>query len=211
VAILTPISIARYALGAGWTRGDVTVAVAVAMAESGGNTDAHATRGEDSRGLWQINVAAHPDLASQNLYDPATNARAAYGIWRSQGWGPWSAHNNGSYLMFMPAAEAGMLTALALGPIGNAVESKVEGGANAAGGAVSQAAAIAQEPLSVLKFLEQPATWQRIAKIAIGGALVVGGLYLLTRVQVLEPVGAKVAGVVTGGGKLATAVKGAVK
>ena len=35
---------------------DAVTWTAIAMAESGGNTGAHNPRGEDSRGLWQINV-----------------------------------------------------------------------------------------------------------------------------------------------------------
>src|SRR2546423_15718341 len=52
---------------------------AIALAESGGDSRSHATVGEDSRGLWQINAQAHPDLAGRfDLYDPAQNARAAF-------------------------------------------------------------------------------------------------------------------------------------
>ena len=53
---------------------------AVALAESGGNTSSHNPVNEDSRGLWQINALAHPDLAAQfpNLYDPVQNAKAAF-------------------------------------------------------------------------------------------------------------------------------------
>jgi hypothetical protein len=64
---------------------------AVALAESGGRPDAHATSGEDSRGIFQINVAAHPQLDAVTLYDPAVNARYAYEI-SAQGTNisPWS-------------------------------------------------------------------------------------------------------------------------
>lgn len=55
---------------------------AIALAESGGRPDAHNPRGEDSRGLWQINVAAHGSRFG-DLYDPLTNARAAFEV--SQG------------------------------------------------------------------------------------------------------------------------------
>src|SRR5262245_23489605 len=51
------------------------------MAEPGGNTDAHNPHGEDSRGLWQVNVAGGVrGNPWGNLYDPATNARAAFEI-----------------------------------------------------------------------------------------------------------------------------------
>ena len=55
---------------------------AIALAESGGTAGAHNPRGEDSRGLWQINVAAHPTCAGDDLYDPLDNARAAFEVSR---------------------------------------------------------------------------------------------------------------------------------
>ena len=47
-----------------------------AYTESRLRPGAHNPRGEDSRGLFQINVRAHPHLASVNLYDPEVNAAA---------------------------------------------------------------------------------------------------------------------------------------
>lgn len=45
------------------------------MTESGGDTTAHAlTSSEDSRGLFQINIKAHPDANSGQLFDPSYNA-----------------------------------------------------------------------------------------------------------------------------------------
>lgn len=76
----------------------LNIAVKVAEAESGGNTDAHNPYGEDSRGLWQINVAAHGSPWG-NLYDPVTNARAMCDI--SGGgthWGDWTTYTSGAYL-----------------------------------------------------------------------------------------------------------------
>jgi hypothetical protein len=66
-------------------------AVNVAELESGWNTGAHNTDGEDSRGLWQINVGpgAHPDLRKDNLFDPQVNAWYAAVIWRASGWFAW--------------------------------------------------------------------------------------------------------------------------
>jgi hypothetical protein len=81
---------------ANWPSGQVTNAVNVAWLESKWFTGAHATVGEDSRGVWQINVAvgAHPELAVYNLYDPVVNAQQAYLIYVASGWGAWynSAH-----------------------------------------------------------------------------------------------------------------------
>ncbi len=78
---LTPTEIYNICLGAGFTPDQAVTWTAIALAESGGNTDAHNPHGEDSRGLWQVNVAGGV-RANQwgDLYDPAANARAAYQI-----------------------------------------------------------------------------------------------------------------------------------
>jgi hypothetical protein len=69
------------ALAAGFTPDQATTWTAIALAESGGETGAHNPHGEDSRGLWQINVA--PKVRKNiwgDLSDPVVNARAAYDI-----------------------------------------------------------------------------------------------------------------------------------
>jgi hypothetical protein len=81
--------------------------VAVALGESGGNTFAHATVGEDSRGLWQINMRAHAGwVGNRNLYDPATNAWAAKQVCQSQGITAWSAYTYGRYSQFLGRGQA---------------------------------------------------------------------------------------------------------
>lgn len=50
-------------------------AVKIATPESGRETTAHNPNGEDSRGLWQINLDAHRNVWG-DLFDPVTNARA---------------------------------------------------------------------------------------------------------------------------------------
>ncbi|HKE73341.1 MAG TPA: NlpC/P60 family protein [Acidimicrobiales bacterium] len=78
---LTPTEIYNICLGAGFTPDQAVTWTAIAMAESGGNTDAHNPHGEDSRGLWQVNVAGGVRGNTWgNLYDPSANARAAFEI-----------------------------------------------------------------------------------------------------------------------------------
>jgi hypothetical protein len=109
MANLSARDIYRYARLAGFNPDQATTMTAIALAESSGNPDAHATRGEDSRGLWQINVAAHGDWASRiNLYDPLENAKAAY---RVSGGGrdisPWTVTHaaNARYLTYREEAQ----------------------------------------------------------------------------------------------------------
>lgn len=48
----------------------------IAMLESGGDPSARAVSDtEDSRGIFQVNILAHPDANSVALYDPEYNAR----------------------------------------------------------------------------------------------------------------------------------------
>lgn len=75
-----------------WPLEEVDYAVTIAERESAFDTAAWNNDGEDSRGLWQLNVvpAAHPQLAAWNLWDPQVNAFFAHQLWSTQGWRPWS-------------------------------------------------------------------------------------------------------------------------
>jgi hypothetical protein len=189
----SPKQIGIWAAQAGFKGLDLQVAIAVALAESGGREDAHAlTRKEDSRGLWQINVRAHPEFANTNLYDGATNARAAKAVLNKQGWRAWSAYKNGRFVFFMPLAQV-TITRL---PTTDVIESQVPGpvqnlvpdSAQALGQAVNLAARTGT-------FLKDPRSWLRILYVVIGAGMIVGGLLLFAR-PVIEPAiqaGAKVA------------------
>ena len=73
-------------------------AARVSRCESEWFSGAHNTDGEDSRGVFQINVeeAANPMYADWDLFDIATNCLAAgqiFKAWktaRGNGWGAWS-------------------------------------------------------------------------------------------------------------------------
>jgi hypothetical protein len=105
--LLTPAQIAYYAQNAGFSGNDLNIAVAIALAESfpSGNpnsynpeTAAGTPAGEGSYGLWQIYLHAHPEYAGANLYDPQTNANAAYAIYSATGgFSPWATYNSGAY------------------------------------------------------------------------------------------------------------------
>lgn len=72
---------------------DPALAAAIAMAESGGNPNAYNTEG--SYGLFQIDVVYNPKYASNPsvLFDPKTNAKAAYAIWKQAGgFTPWTTY-----------------------------------------------------------------------------------------------------------------------
>lgn len=95
--------IAAVAFAAGFRGQDVTIAVAVALAESGGNPYAINVNVNHSvdHGLWQINDVNGDALAIGDWRDPATNARMARIVWNRQGWHGWATYDSGSYDKFM--------------------------------------------------------------------------------------------------------------
>lgn len=110
VARYSAAQIYAFALEAGFDQDDAVTMTAIALAESGGRDSAHATHGEDSRGLWQVNLAAHPELAGVDLFDPRANARAAYAI--SDGGrdiSPWTTTHGGTraaYIRYRSEAQS---------------------------------------------------------------------------------------------------------
>jgi cell wall-associated NlpC family hydrolase len=107
---LRPEEIFRFAMQAGFSPDQSVTMTAIALAESGGNPEAHNPVGEDSVGLWQVNLQAHPQYAGLDVTDPLTNARMAYEV--SGGGadiGPWTvthADNGSPYLRYQAQAEA---------------------------------------------------------------------------------------------------------
>jgi cell wall-associated NlpC family hydrolase len=111
VARYSAAQIYAFALEAGFDRDSATTMTAIALAESGGRGSAHATHGEDSRGLWQINARAHPGLAERyDLFDPRENAKAAFEVSGHGGdISPWTTTHGGGrapYLRFREQAQA---------------------------------------------------------------------------------------------------------
>lgn len=110
MARYTAEQIYAFAREAGFSPDQAATMTAVALAESGGNSGAHNPYGEDSRGLWQINVRAHSNFGQINLYDPLQNAKAAYVV--SHGGAdisPWTTTHGGQsarYLRYRAQAEA---------------------------------------------------------------------------------------------------------
>src|SRR3954453_10194310 len=109
MAVLSALEIYKFAKLAGFSPDQAVTMTAIALAESNGNPGAHNPNGENSQGLWQINVAAHTDLVGTNLYDPLTNAKAAFRVSREgMDISPWTtAHGSDArYLSFRADAEA---------------------------------------------------------------------------------------------------------
>jgi len=124
---LSAQQIAQVAANAGFSGDDLQTAVAIALAESGGNPaiigdKTLAPTNGPSIGLWQINTGtkAHPEYASDDpttnsLIDPQNNANAAFGIYAAAGGGfrDWATFDprNGTtprYLAFLQTAASGV-------------------------------------------------------------------------------------------------------
>ena len=114
----SPEQIARIAKTAGIPDKHIPIMVSIALAESGGDIGARynpeGNTGEDSYGLWQINM--DPRYADERLklfgidnkkelFDPVTNAKAAYEIFKLQGFDAWTVYRTGKYRNFLPAAK----------------------------------------------------------------------------------------------------------
>jgi hypothetical protein len=119
---LSPAQIAGYAQAAGFSGANLITAIAIALAESSGNTWAidNDSNGSQDQGLWQINTihaGSYPGMTTDPgsghmatagtsvMFNPATNATAAFQISSSgSSFTPWSTFNNGAYSAFVGAA-----------------------------------------------------------------------------------------------------------
>jgi hypothetical protein len=104
---LSASQIAIYAANAGFSGSALQTAVAIALAESGGNPtvigDTNITPG-GSVGLMQINLAAHPQYSAADLLDPQANMDAAFQIYQQAGgFTPWTTYNTGAYAAQLPS------------------------------------------------------------------------------------------------------------
>jgi len=108
---LTGEEVARYAYNAGFRGDDLAAVVAIAKRESGWRTGAYnpnrATQ-DDSYGLMQINMLGQMGVnrlrqfgisKNEDLYDPATNMRAAFSLYQARGgslhdWGAYKGESN---------------------------------------------------------------------------------------------------------------------
>lgn len=135
--VMTADQILQVALNAGFPSDTAVKMVALALRESAGCPSAHNPGpGEDSYGLWQINVQGNPTILSQlgltdptALYDPATNAAAAYLIWGGNDNNldvAWYINRPGyqqAYLAYLPAAQQAAQDVLGTVPVDTSVMS----------------------------------------------------------------------------------------
>jgi hypothetical protein len=187
-----------------------TVAAAVAMAESGGQTWVTSPNpdGGTNVGLWQLDTPGGEGAgySVEQLADPWTNAKVmAKTTNGGQSWGPWQTYVEGTYDKYLPAA----LTAQKSEPSssqakdsgGSWIDSAIhgiegigkvlEGGANSA---ASAAGSVLSLPSGVTGFFSEadkfaqealwllnPANWMRVLSGMIGFVLLAAGIMVLVR------------------------------
>lgn len=177
----------------GLSDGNAKTAAAVAMAESGGNPNAHnanTATGDDSYGLWQINMlgALGParrvqfGISSNNeLYNPPVNARAM-AILSSTGanFTPWSVYKSGSYRRFLTtpvedkSSDPGWLSKL-----GDVVAWPIGGLGGDIKDTASAAAATAQIVAKAAAWSSNPQNWIRVAYVVGGSVVIIAGLVMI--------------------------------
>jgi len=180
MARLTDAQIAGYAKAAGFSGDALAKAVAIALAESGGNPNAHnAVPPDNSYGLWQINMLGSMGPArrkqfglksNSDLFNPATNAKAAYALSNSgKSFLPWTTYTSGRYLAYMSRAR------------------KAAGNPDTSGGTTDAQQAglsdVFEWPGEILKFFDfitEASTWLRLGMILSGGAAVLFALFQIS-------------------------------
>jgi len=184
----------------GGNRAAAPIAAAIALAESGGNSNAvnYNTNGSTDRGLWQIN-SVH---GSQSTFDVNGNAQAAIAISNNGGnWNPWTTYTSGAYRSFLPSGAStspqyvglfGIPNPFGIGPlpflpnipfnaIGTLAGDIGSAASNITGlGGIGKAI---QNLADVIKFIFSYRFFYMIG----GGVLLLLGLYLLARNQDLAP------------------------
>lgn len=209
--------LAQLAYNAGWRGKDAQTAVAIAMAESRGDTMATNFAGKDySFGLLQINMkdGNGPERRSkyglannEQLFDPSTNFRVGYGIYKAAGnkFTDWSTYNNGRFTVYLNGAVFAVKQ-IEQGKTGIEIPSYDPGKIPAEGSWGSES--IVPDPLDGIKqvgaavgkigdFVTNQENWFRAASVLGGGiliivavALVVGELGLQTLLKKFIPKGA---------------------
>ena len=98
--VISPAQVYQYAVQAGFTGQAAINATAIALAESGGNTDV--TNSIGATGLWQIYDGPGMSASREaQLRDPVQNAKEAFAKYQASlntqcgGWWPWAAYNEG--------------------------------------------------------------------------------------------------------------------
>lgn len=202
MATLTPTQIAQVARQGGFPESAIQKAVAIALAESSGNTNAHNTNsltGDNSYGLWQINMLnklgperrAKYNLSSNDqLFDPVTNAKVANAMSNGgKNWSAWSTNNTGAYLIYMGQGKTAAGATQAWDPLdplniipGDPSDKLLEGGKEAFGDLGGSGLwSLGTLFTGFAEAITDPDNWRSWAYVGIGSALLIAGLVVVVK------------------------------
>jgi hypothetical protein len=199
--------LAEAAVMAGFTGDDVAIAVAVALAESGGKAAAigRNSNGSADYGPWQINsIHSHLITPSAQWWGLVPNAKMAHSVFagRNNTWQPWTVYRTGAYLMFMPTAKAAAgKVPENVRPGGVSVDPGPDGVIehNPISDMVGSVREIGAAIFKTGAWIADPDNWLRVAYVVAGGAMLIGALTIVARPYAMDA--AKTAAAVRGGGK----------
>lgn len=210
MTVISDSQIAAAAKSAGLNNSQTAIAVAIALAESGGDTQSHnAVPPDNSYGLWQINMLGSLGPArrqqfglssNEELYQPSVNAKAMFIISNGgQNWRPWTTYTRGTYLRFMSRGNAVAGTSSDQTPNGGTIATPV-----ALGDSFS---AITQ----FFSMLSNPTFWKLWGIVIAGVGLALYGMVKVSGNNSLsegtKSVGKAAIGLIPGGGTVVQGVK----
>lgn len=178
MAAISDSAIAGFAVGAGLSGDAVAIAVAVAIAESGGDPNNHTVSsitGDDSYGLWQINMIGAEGVdrrkrfglqSNDQLFDPAVNARVMASMSNNgKSWTAWTTYTRGTYRMYLSRGQAA-----------------ASGQTENVGITTTPVSALPSlsSVKALLNQLQSPEFWKVVGIIAVGAALVLYGVMKAT-------------------------------
>lgn len=175
---LSASQIAGYAVKAGVTGQNVAIATAIALAESGGDTDVVSPQNRNGTydfGLWQVNEVHKDLLASHNWRDPADNAAMMFEISNGgKNWSPWSTYKSGAYLTHLSAASV-------------TPDTSVTGGVTTVSSGSNPFTALQ----NFAQLISNPHTWVRMGLVVGGGLMIMSAFHISIPIPI--PVVGKIA------------------
>lgn len=230
MAVLSYKEMYTYARGAGFDNNTAIMFAAFGQAESGGRTDVVNSIGCVGiwQINQPVHVKSNPTWTKTWLKNPRNNAIAAKKIYDSQGLGAWEVYtgpdgrgSDGPWLKYKAAAEkaigAGSATVDQAGfkpdfnpfdenPLDELRELNEDAkdsfmDATGLGQVADAINAIGTTAVGASQWMSNPHNWVRVVFVVAGGALVIGGLYIMSQPLVNQAAGALPVG------KIAKAIK----